>query len=130
VSTTEQKVILGKVAKLVNEEELVFTGGTDAGVTTGMTFWVLDEATQHVKDPDTDEDLGGVIRTKVRLNVIGVGPHVSLAERHVPASLTSSVSTYSILGQPPPRKQVGETAPAAWPEGVRVGDRVIGEKKE
>jgi len=124
----EKIAIRGQVAKLVNEEELIINRGKEAGVVSGMTFWVMDPSTEHILDPETGEDLGGVPRTKVRVMVTSVGSRVSLAERVAPSSNPFSGVAGLFINQSPSRKSVGIANPRSWPEGVEVGDPIYGTK--
>ncbi len=90
--------IEGKVAKILNSRELIINKGANNGVTTGMKFDIL-EPKFDVFDPDTQEDLGHVQRSKITVEVIQAEPRFSIArtfetyrERTAQSTLSSLVS--------------------------------------
>lgn len=119
-SVSRRFVIEGKVAKLLNEEELAINRGSDQGVAEGMTFWVMDDTTQHILDPDTGEDLGGIPRAKVRLKITTVGRKAAVAERYPPETIADFLASYSAQAA----RSKGRQSPDKWPEGVQIGDSV------
>lgn len=59
--------IEGKVAQVLNEQEVIINRGTKHGVSQGMRFGILADTPLQVKDPDTGEVLGTIDREKVRI---------------------------------------------------------------
>lgn len=56
--------IVGKVAKVASDREVILNRGADHGVSDGMFFYIKGEPIE-IKDPDTDELLGNVTPIKV-----------------------------------------------------------------
>ncbi len=50
--------MLGQVADILNEREVVINLGSNYEIQVGMRFAILDELVYEVKDPDTGEILG------------------------------------------------------------------------
>ena len=73
-------LIRGKVAKILNSREVAINIGKTAGVRTGMQFDILDQATQNILDPDSEEVIGSVNRPKVRVRVEVVDERFSIAQ--------------------------------------------------
>lgn len=73
------KQIHGKVASVLNEREIAINVGTTDGVIVDMLFDVMDPRYSNIKDPDTEEVLGSIERSKVRVKVIEVQDKLSLA---------------------------------------------------
>ena len=61
--------IRGKVARVLNGQEIVINAGIVDGVTVGMDFNVMDPNGEDIKDPDTNEVLGSIERPKVKVRV-------------------------------------------------------------
>ena len=61
--------IRGKVARVLNEQEIVINAGIVDGVTVGMDFNVMDTNGEDIRDPDTNEVLGSIERPKVRVRI-------------------------------------------------------------
>ena len=72
----------GKVAWLLNSRELVINIGSEHGVTVGMYFDVLSPQSGEIRDPDTDEVLGSIERTKVRMEVTEVQRKLAVASTY------------------------------------------------
>src|SRR6266704_2575452 len=71
--------IRGKVARILNSRELAINVGSSDGVVEGMYFDVLDPKGEDIKDPDTGQVLGSLERPKVRVRVVKVQEHLSVA---------------------------------------------------
>ncbi|MDE0016349.1 MAG: hypothetical protein OXU51_09195 [Candidatus Poribacteria bacterium] len=71
--------IRGKVARVLNGQEIVINAGIVDGVTVGMAFNVMDPNGEDIKDPDTDEVLGSIERPKVRVQVIHAQEKLAVA---------------------------------------------------
>jgi hypothetical protein len=109
--------ITALVARLVSDEELILNKGKQNGVEIDMVFDILDERTLDIKDPETGEDLGSIVRPKVRVAVTQVSDRVCLARRIGGQGLTSLAA---VLGGERRVRNILSTN--AWPEGVIVGD--------
>ena len=71
--------IRGKVARVLNEQEIVINAGIVDGVAVGMDFNVMDPNGEDIKDPDTNEVLGSIERPKVRVRVIHAQEKLAVA---------------------------------------------------
>lgn len=65
--TNKQEILMGRVAVILNDRELVINLGRAHGVSSGMKFAVLDATPTTIPDPETSEDLGILDREKVRV---------------------------------------------------------------
>lgn len=74
--------IRGKVARVLNSREIAINVGADKGVDVGMRFDVLDPKYENITDPDTDELLGSIERSKVRVQIIRVQEKLSIASTY------------------------------------------------
>lgn len=74
-----KKPIRGKVARVLNEREIAINRGTAHGVTVDMYFDIMDPKGLNIKDPDTNEVLGSIERTKVRVKIVRTEEKLSLA---------------------------------------------------
>ena len=74
-----KKPIRGKVARVLNEREIAINIGTAHGVTVDMYFDIIDPKGLDIKDPDTNEVLGSIERTKVRVKIVRTEEKLSLA---------------------------------------------------
>jgi len=75
-------LIRGKVARILTSRQLALNVGSEAGVKIGMMFDVLDPKGDDIADPDTGELLGSVYRPKVRVEVVEVQDHLSVAQTY------------------------------------------------
>jgi hypothetical protein len=73
--------ILGKVAAVTSDRELIINRGAVDGVTVGMTFFVKDLPVE-VTDPDTKEKLGEITPVKVVVRVEEVSERFSIARTY------------------------------------------------
>ncbi|NJI61167.1 hypothetical protein HCX50_17205 [Microbacterium oxydans] len=71
--------IVGQVAKLVSDREVILNRGKTHGIAAGDFVIVIDPETTSVADPETGEDLGGLKRIKAVLRVVEVADKLSLA---------------------------------------------------
>ena len=71
--------IRGKVARVLNGQEIVINAGIVDGVTVGMDFNVMDTNGEDIKDPDTNEVLGSIERPKIRVRVIHAQEKLAVA---------------------------------------------------
>lgn len=76
------ELIHGKVARVLNSQEIAINIGTANGVTMGMLFDVLFLQSGQIRDPDTKEVLGSVKRTKVRVRVTEVQKKLAVASTY------------------------------------------------
>ena len=75
-------VLRGKVARVLNDRELVINLGAEHGVTVGMRFDIQGKDEIDIRDPDTDELLGSTGRAKVRVRVTHVKDKLAVAETY------------------------------------------------
>ena len=142
--------IRGKVARVLNGQEIVINAGSVDGVTVGMDFNVLDTNGEDVRDPDTNEVLGSIERPKVRVRVVHAQERLAVATS--PASkgvkpdiladlVDSAIPTLGPVARSlivTPRKpyassqKTAETAHALDNKdtGVKIGDPVVQVIKE
>ena len=73
------KTIEGKVAKILNNRELVINRGSNDGVEFGMKFKIVEE-NEEILDPDTQESLGSIVREKIRVKIVHVQPSLSIGQ--------------------------------------------------
>ncbi len=71
--------IRGKVARVLNGQEIVLNAGIVDGVTVGMDFNVMDPNGEDIRDPDTNEFLGSIERPKVKVRVIHTQEKLAVA---------------------------------------------------
>lgn len=69
--------IRGKVAQILSQRELAMNVGFEQGVNVGMEFDVMGSA--DVRDPDTENVIGVIERSKVRVRVSHVQESVAVA---------------------------------------------------
>jgi len=72
-------LIRAKVARVLNSREIAITAGKNHGVFVGMLFDVMDPKGEDIKDPDTGEVLGSLLRPKVRVKVTQVQEKLAVA---------------------------------------------------
>lgn len=70
----------GKVAKILNNNEIVINRGRGHGVRQGMFFEVFSAEGEEVWDPDTGETLGTVEDVKARAEVTEVKDRLAVAK--------------------------------------------------
>lgn len=140
MTKSDSEPIRGKVARILNARELALNVGAQAGVKTGMRFYVLDPRGENIMDPDTGEDLGSLGHPKITVEVSHVEPRVSVARtfrtRRVNRGGDASFALTNLgrLLQPADWVTVTETLRAKdskWEEldesesFVKVGDPVV-----
>ncbi len=84
--------IRGKVASLLNSREIAINIGYANGVTVGMYFDVMHLESGEIRDPDTAEVLGSIVRTKVRVRVTEVQEKLAVASTYERATVDSPAS--------------------------------------
>lgn len=72
--------ITGKVARILSDREVALNIGEDNGVELGMLFDIM--SPYDIKDPDSGEVLGSVLRPKIRVKVVQVQDRVSVASTY------------------------------------------------
>ncbi len=70
--------VIGKVAKILNSREIVINKGATDGVKAGMRFNIQERETAIV-DPDSNENLGKLMRSKISVEVMDVESRFSVA---------------------------------------------------
>ncbi len=84
--------ICGKVARVLNAREVAINKGYANGVTVGMYFDVRYPESGDIIDPDTNEVLGSIERTKVRIRVTEVQEKWAVASTYERATVDSPAS--------------------------------------
>ena len=93
-----------KVAKVLNSRELVFNKGASDGVETGMKFNI--QGIVAVVDPDSNEELGSIMRPKLAVEVVEVEPRFSIArtfetfQAFSPASAVAGLLSQALVARP------------------------------
>ena len=132
-------LIHGKVAKVLNSRELALNVGSNQGVRVGMFFDVLDPELEEIRDPETNDLLGTVHRSKVRVKVSMVQEKLSVATTYkkwrVNVGGTGLLGGAAVQALRPPkwetRYETLKTSEATWEaldEGrsfVKTGDSVV-----
>lgn len=129
-----QSALQGRVARILNERELVINIGGDRGVVEGMRFAVLAATPDLVTDPDTGEELGELDPEKVHVEAIQVHSRMTVCSTYRSRWIGSGSGLFGLTELLQPRRQITETLRAD--EGsrprtlspdeayVKVGDRV------
>jgi hypothetical protein len=132
-------MIEGHVAQVLDSRTLVINRGTEHGVFVGMIFEVLDTTGLDIRDPETNETIGSVLRPKVRVKVIDVQAKLAVAttfhsrRRNVGGSGGAAAHVLAQITAPPRWIQETEsfkTDDAAWEQideaesYVKAGDPV------
>ena len=129
-------MIIGKVARIMSDEEVILSVGSEHGVKENMEFVIFSES-DHVYDPETGEDLGAIEIVKGRVRVCHVMDKMSRARTltyqvHVP-SLPETVKWLGSALYSEPRVETrrrklkvpeGQVQPLAVDLVVRIGDKV------
>lgn len=89
--------IMGMVARILNDRELVINRGAEHDVEVGMRFAVLDANGIEVTDPETGEPLGDVERPKTIVKVTQVKEKLAIASTY--RSRTTGESIFGNLIQ-------------------------------
>ena len=73
-------MIMGKVARILSDEEVVLNVGSEDDVTEGMEFVIFSVSEgDRIVDPETGADLGAIETTKGRVKVHHVQDRISRA---------------------------------------------------
>ncbi|MDD7939775.1 hypothetical protein PHK61_15235 [Actinomycetospora lutea] len=90
--------IEGKVARVLNERELVVNRGADHGVTEGMFLEVVDRDPEDILDPETGEVIGQVSPVKNYVKVTEVQAKMSVAATYLSwKTAGGALSSLSVL---------------------------------
>jgi hypothetical protein len=135
-----KEALLGKVAAVLNERELVINIGSRNGVEEDAKFKVLANEPTEIIDPETGEFLGTLDREKVRVRAVEIQERLTIC-RTYRVEYISGGALYNIFsgglaafGNEPPRKVVEtlrvdeNTYPPPLSEEesyVKKGDRVV-----
>ena len=93
-------IIRGKVAAILNERDLIINKGQNDGVSEGMPFQVT-QPDVPVRDPDNGAVLGVLTRDKIKVRVVELHPHFSVAKTYetysarVPSEVQQALSRFS-----------------------------------
>lgn len=71
-------MIMGKLARILSDEEVVLNVGSEDGVEEDMEFVIFSES-DHILDPETGDDLGAIETVKGRVKVYHVMEKMSRA---------------------------------------------------
>lgn len=76
------ETITGKVAKVLNDREIVLNKGRRNGIEEGVYVGIVDSREYGIKDPDSNDNLGDLVRFKVSLRVTQVSETLSIASTY------------------------------------------------
>ena len=130
-STETRAEIVGKVAAVTSDRELVINRGSNHGVAVGMVFLVKG-APIEIRDPDTQEPIGKVSNAKVLVRVTQVDEELSIARTfrsrtvNVGGNFVTGGSLASFL-QPPKYEHRVETLKRSQDDGLPIaaGDSLV-----
>lgn len=112
-------MIEGKVAAILNARELVINKGSKDGVREGMKFGVLDVTGAEIKDPDSREVIGSVMRTKIKVKAVEVQARISVCRTYEKTGggggLFGGPSIADLFQYQPPRSRTLATEEALFP---------------
>jgi hypothetical protein len=134
--TKDAQLLQGKVAKILNEREVVINIGSAQGVTKGMKFAILASTPEEILDPETGEVLDVVDRAKVYVKAAEVRERITICSTYrttkVPGGALSTGNYFSGIFDP--SREIHETlriedsslpAPLSPEESyVKIGDRI------
>ena len=127
-----EKAIEGKVAEVLNQRELVINRGSEHGVESGMRFEVIEES-EEFHDPDTDEVLGSITRSKIRVRVSDVQPRFSIARTYETYQVREPSSWLSVVPRTLTKVKTISKHDEEYPDSayeraqslVEIGDKVV-----
>ena len=101
---SEEEKGFGKVARVINEKEVVINKGLDDGVEEGDHFLIYELSDFEIEDPDTGENLGKLERVKGEGKVIHSQENIStiqsIERTHEPGrTIKRSRDALGILGE-------------------------------
>lgn len=137
IPTPETGRIEGRVAQILNAQELVINRGHTHGVTVGMKFAILADQPLAIVDPETNDELDTIDREKVRVQVTEVREKVAICSTYriksIPGGPLHTAMEFSDLFRAP--RRVPETfdaknsslPPPLHPDDsyVKINDRVV-----
>lgn len=123
----------GKVAKVLNDREVVINRGKDHGVKLGTRFKIIE--TVEIPDPDTGDVIGTITREKIRFKVVYIQSSMSIArtyETQTFGTSSTSLATEALLRTIHPEaslqridvKRIRQGEDSDEPVLVEVGDVV------
>lgn len=128
------KRIEGRVALILNQQEVTINRGLEEGVVVGMRFAVLADTPLEVKDPESQELLGTMDREKIRVEAVDVSGRFSICrtyETYTVGGLGLGTTIADMFGETRREtrtfkvKDPGYIPPLPEEESyVKVGDRV------
>ncbi len=68
-----------RIAKILNDREVAVTGGRESGLEVDDVLKVMSSKAEEIRDPDTSEVLGKIVRTKAVVRVYEVQQRFALA---------------------------------------------------
>jgi hypothetical protein len=125
-------MIIGKVARILSDEEVVLNVGSEDGVEEDMEFVIFSES-DHIWDTETGDDLGAIEIVKGRVKVYHVMDRMSRAKTltyqvQVSSAYDAMARQISGLFIETRRRKLkvpeGQVSPIAEDLIVRIGDRV------
>ena len=93
--------IRGKVARVLNSREIAINKGYADGIKMEMYFDVMSLESGQIRDPDTNDVLGSIVRTKVRVQVTEVQKKLAVASTYERATVDSSFGPFARSLMPP-----------------------------
>lgn len=78
----------GKVAKVLNDREVVINRGKDHDVEMGTRFKIME--TVEIQDPDTGRSIGTITREKIRVKVVHLDQSISIARTYETVKIDGS----------------------------------------
>lgn len=84
-------LLQGKVAKILNERDVVINIGRVQGVKKGMKFAILAPTPEEISDPETGELLDTVDRTKALIQVTEVRERITICSTYKTSKISSGI---------------------------------------
>ncbi len=81
MTQSQRTLVAGKVAKILNDRELVLNKGSEDGVEIGDKFKLI-EVTEEIFDPDTENSLGIIRREIIRVKIVHLEPLMAVAQTY------------------------------------------------
>jgi hypothetical protein len=125
-------MIIGQIARILSEIEIIINVGKSQGVKRGIEFVIFSEG-DHVTDPETGEDLGPIETVKGRVKVTHVMDSMSRAKTLTylaggSVSLQAAISSGLLSGTETRRRRLqverSQVEPIREDLTVQVGDNV------
>ena len=138
VKMAETKKIEGRVAQILNAQELVINIGSNSGVKHGQIFAVMAESPIPIKDPSTGETLDTIDREKVRVKATEVREKITVCSTYRKfeplGNIVTSLNTMKLMAKAmnEPRDETLKITDKSTPPPlkeeesyVKVNDRVV-----